>query len=62
MFTYTIDENNAIWGYAPNQEPACLFQPTHPDGHEWADTAEATAWAEAWVAHMNDPANNPEPA
>lgn len=62
MFTFTIDENNAIWGYAPEQEVACLFQPTKPDGTDWADTAEATAWGEAWVAHMTDPENNDFPA
>lgn len=62
MFTFTIDENNAVWGYAPNQEVACLFQPHKLNGDAWADTAEATAWAEAWVAHMTDPANNAFPA
>jgi hypothetical protein len=62
MFNFTIDENKAIWGYAPEQEIACLHQPQHPDGHEWTDVAEATTWAEAWVAHMTDPTNNEFPA
>lgn len=62
MFTFTIDENNAVWGYAPNQEEACLFQPYRPDGTAWIDAADATAWAEAWVAHMTDHENNPFPA
>ncbi len=62
MFTYTIDENNAIWGYAPEQEVACLFQPDWPDSTPWADRAEAESWATQWANHMNDPENNAFPA
>jgi len=61
MFTFTIDENNAVWGYAPEQEAPCLFQPHRPNGDAWVDVADATAWGEAWVAHMTDP-TNPFPA
>lgn len=55
MWTYTIDENNAVWGYAPNQTQACLFQPDQPDGTPWADKAEAEAWAVDWADSMNNP-------
>lgn len=62
MITYELDENNAVLGYIDSQTEPILFQPTHPAGHQWADTAEATAWAEAWIAHMTDPENNEFPA
>lgn len=62
MFTFTIDENNAISGFAETQTEPCLFQPHKPDGTEWANKAEAEAWATAWIAHMTDPENNAFPA
>lgn len=61
MFTYSLDENNTVWGYVSTQLEPCLMQPTHPNGTPWADAAEATAWAEAWVAHMSTPEENPFP-
>jgi hypothetical protein len=58
MFTYIVDENNTVWGYVSTQVEACLMQPQKPNGEPWADAAEATAWAEAWLLHMSDPENN----
>ena len=55
---YTIDENNAVWGFVPTQEEACLFQPNWPDGEAFANEADATVFAEAWLAHMSNPDNN----
>jgi hypothetical protein len=51
-------KNNAVYGYSEGQEEPCLYQPVHPDGSAWIDEADMTAWAEAWVAHINDPENN----
>lgn len=62
MATFTIDENNAVHGYVPSQTEPCLYQPHKPNGKAWADAEEATAWAELWVLHQADPANNPFPA
>ncbi|CAB4149394.1 hypothetical protein UFOVP541_25 [uncultured Caudovirales phage] len=56
--SYTIDDNNAVWGFVSGQEAACLFQPNWPDGETFTDEADATVFAEAWIAHMNDPENN----
>lgn len=61
MFTYEIDENNAVVGYAPGQTEPCLFQPDWPDTTPWASKEEAEAWAIQWVNHMNDPENNEFP-
>jgi hypothetical protein len=58
---YKVDENNAVWGYVPTQEEACLFQPNYPDGSPFKDKADAEAWGAAWVANFSDPENNPEP-
>ena len=58
MIRYTIDENNAVWGFVPTQEEACLFQPDWPDSTPFSDEADARIFADAWVAHMNDPENN----
>lgn len=51
-------KNNAVYGYSESQEEPCLYQPVHPDGSAWIDEADMTAWAEAWIAHLNDPENN----
>lgn len=58
---YEIDENNAVFGYVEGQEEPCLQQPNHPDGSAWIDRADAQAWAELWLAHIADSANNPFP-
>ena len=55
---FTIDENNAVWGFAPTQKEACLFQPNWPDGTPFMDLADATVFAEAWIAHMANPELN----
>ena len=59
---YEIDENNAVWGYEETQPIAILFQPNWPSGEAFKDRAEATAWAELWLAHMTDSENNAFPA
>ena len=58
MFTYSIDENNTVWGYTTEQPEPFLKQPQHPNGTAWVDAADAAAWAELWILHMTDPDNN----
>lgn len=58
---FTIDENNAVWGYEERQPIAILFQPNWPDGTPFADLADATVFAEAWLSHMDNPELNQFP-
>jgi hypothetical protein len=58
MFSYIVDENNVVWGYAPEQEEPCLMQPHYPNGEPWKDREDAIAWAESWILHITDPENN----
>ena len=51
---YEIDSDNAVKVFYPNSDVASLFQPTWPNGDAWADAAEATAWAQLYVASIND--------
>ena len=55
---FTIDENNAVWGYEPTQPVAILFQPNWPDGTPFTNEADARVFAEAWLAHMANPELN----
>ena len=53
---YELDANNAVKVFYPDSDVASLFQPTWPNGDAWADAAEATAWAELYLASINDEA------
>ena len=53
---YELDSDNAVKVFYPDSDVASLFQPTWPSGDAWADVAEATAWAELYLASINDEA------
>ena len=53
---YELDADNAVKVFYPDSDVASLFQPTWPNGDAWADAAEATAWAELYLASINDEA------
>ena len=58
-YTFEIDTDNAIriWdNEAPNESGApFMFQPDWPDVTPWADAAQATDWAEVFIAALVDP-------
>jgi len=58
-YTFEIDTDNAIriWdSETPNENGApFMFQPDFPDTTPWADAAEATDWAEVFIASLVDP-------
>jgi hypothetical protein len=49
---YKIDKTNTIriFDDAVNADVPFLLQDVHPEGHEWADKDEATAWVEQFIA------------
>lgn len=52
---YEIEEGtNAVRVFYPDREEPSLFQPDWPDQTPWADAAEAAAWAELYVASVED--------
>jgi hypothetical protein len=51
---YELDADNAVKVFYPDSDVASLFQPTWPNGDAWADAAEATAWAELYLASVTD--------
>jgi hypothetical protein len=51
---YELDADNAVKVFYPDSDVASLYQPTWPSGDAWADAAEATAWAELYIASIND--------
>jgi hypothetical protein len=58
-YRYEIDENNEvrIWDLVnTNEENApFIYQPHWPNGTAWADAAEATAWAIAFIESLENP-------
>jgi hypothetical protein len=63
MFTYEIDEDNAIHVFDSNGVKI-LFQPNYPDFTPFT-LEQATVWAEQFVLFMSDetadmPGDNPE--
>lgn len=62
--TYTIDEKNAvrIFNSETNADLPFIFQDVKPNGADWTDKAEATAWAEAFIEEYTKPASTEEPA
>jgi hypothetical protein len=55
MYTFEIDENNAVKIFKEGQEAPMIFQPDWPNGTPWANAAEATTWAEVFIANLEDP-------
>ena len=51
---YELDADNAVKVFYPDSDVASLYQPTWPNGDAWADAAEAAAWAELYLASIND--------
>ena len=51
---YELDADNAVKVFYPDSDVVSLYQPTWPNGDAWADAAEATAWAELYLASIND--------
>jgi hypothetical protein len=52
---FEIDENNAIYAFDSDSDVPFLFQPDWPDLTPWADEAQATDWAEVFIASLVDP-------
>ena len=53
---YELDADNAVKVFYPDSDVASLYQPTWPNGDAWTNAAEATAWAELYLASINDEA------
>ena len=52
---YEIEEGtNAVRVFYPDSDVASLFQPDWPDQAPWADRAEAEAWAQLYIASIED--------
>lgn len=52
---YEIEEGtNAVRVFYPDSDVASLFQPDWPNQAPWADAAEATAWAQLYIASIED--------
>jgi hypothetical protein len=51
---YEIDSDNAVRVFHGDASVPSLFQPNWPNGDAWADAAEATAWAELYIASVDD--------
>ena len=58
-YRFEIDTDNAIriWdNETPNENDApFMLQPDFPDFTPWADAAQATNWAEVFIASLLDP-------
>lgn len=52
---YEIDQDNAIRVYKDKAEKPFCFQPTWPDGTEWANADEAKGWAELLIESAENP-------
>lgn len=53
---YELDADNAVKVFYPDSDVASLYQPTWPNGDAWAGAAEASAWADLYLASINDEA------
>lgn len=53
---YEIDQDGVVNVFFNEADVPTLYQPTWPNGEEWADAAEAAAWAELYIAASVDPA------
>lgn len=52
---YEIDQDGAVNVYFNGADVPTLYQPVWPNGDEWADVAEASNWAELYIASLTDP-------
>ena len=48
------EETNAVSIFYSDSDVASLFQPDWPDETPWADAAEAEAWAQLYIASVED--------
>jgi hypothetical protein len=55
MYTFEIDENNAVRIFMEGIEPPVIFQPEWPSGAAWGSKAEATTWAELYIDSFENP-------
>lgn len=54
---YEIEEGtNAVKVFYDDATVPSLYQPHFPSGEIWLDAAEATAWAELYIASVTDEA------
>ena len=52
---YELEEGtNAVKVFYPDSDVPSLYQPHFPNGDVWVDAAEASAWAELYLASIND--------
>jgi hypothetical protein len=52
---YEIEEGtNAVRVFYPDADAPSLFQPDWPNQTPWTDAAEATAWAQLYIASVED--------
>ena len=60
---YELEEGtNAVKVFYGDADVPSLYQPHFPSGEVWEDAAEATAWAELYIASINDEAAPYAPA
>jgi hypothetical protein len=53
---YEIEEGtNAVKVFYDDSDVPSLYQPDYPDTTPWEDADEATAWAELYIASVEDP-------
>lgn len=45
---------NAVRVYYPDSDVASLYQPNYPDGSPWIDADDANAWAQLYIASVED--------
>jgi len=48
------DGTNAVRVFYPDADAPALFQPDWPDTTPWANRAEAEAWAQLYIASIED--------
>jgi hypothetical protein len=52
---YTVDENLCIEIFFNGAPAPLIRQPHQPTGAPWADSAEASAWAEDYIYKYENP-------
>lgn len=56
-YTYTVEEGtNAVRIFENGSDVPCIFQPDYPNTTPWEDAAAAAAWAELYIASIEDEA------
>ena len=51
---YSLTSGNAVEVFYEGSDIPSLRQPTWPNGDAWTDAAEASAWAELYLASITD--------